>query len=123
MARKTRLEKIAEAEKQKQELDAYIKKLEAEQREVDRKHRTNRLCKRAGHIESVLPDTIRLDKAQFQEFIKRTLVTEYAKRELAKLLAPQAETPADKSENTPQTALSPAVANSDKPLSTAEKQA
>jgi hypothetical protein len=123
MARKTRTERIEEAEKQKRELDAVIKKLEAEQREVDRKHRTNRLCERAGHIESVLPDTIRLDKAQFQEFVKRTLVTEFAKRELARLLAPQADVPADKSANSPQTTPTPAVANTDKPLAAAEKQA
>jgi hypothetical protein len=91
MARKTKLEKIAELDKELQTLEALKKKLEAEQREEDRRKRTNRLCERGGFIESVLPETVKLDKAQFQGFIKRTLLTEYGKRELGKLLPSEPE--------------------------------
>ena len=89
MARKTKLEKIAEAEKQMQELGAYKKKLEAEQREEERKRRTSRLCERGGFIESVMPETVKLDKSQFQEFIRSTLLTPFSQRILAQMLPPK----------------------------------
>jgi hypothetical protein len=123
MARKTRLERIAEAEIQLQELETYKKKLEAEQREDDRKKRTNRLCERGGFIESILPETVKLDKAQFQDFIKRTLLTDFARRELAKLLPPETKEPAEDAPETPQIATAPSVASADKSNAQPPKQA
>jgi hypothetical protein len=123
MARKARLERIAETEVQLQELEAYKKKLEAEQREDDRKKRTNRLCERGGFIESIMPETVKLDKVQFQDFIKRTLLTDFARRELAKLLPPETKEPEEDTTETPQTAPAQSVANNDKPNANAPKQA
>jgi hypothetical protein len=123
MARKTRLERIAEAEVQLQELEIYKKKLEAEQREDDRKKRTNRLCEHGGFIESILPETVKLDKAQFQDFIKRTLLTDFAKRELAKLLPPKPQEPAEDTPETPQTVTTSSVASADKPNANTPKLA
>jgi hypothetical protein len=123
MARKTKLEKIAELEKELQTLEAQKKKLEAQQRDDDRKKRTNRLCERGGFIESVLPDTVKLDKAQFQDFIKRTLVTEYARRELNKLLPPKPQEHAGETPNTPSTVPAPSITTAENPSVQAKEQA
>ncbi|GHU35042.1 hypothetical protein FACS1894105_02950 [Clostridia bacterium] len=114
MARKTKIEKIAEADKQIQELEAYKKKLEAQYREEERKHRTNRLCERGGFIESVMPETVKLDKSQFQEFIKSTLLTPFSQRILAKMLPPKPKESAEETPETPQTVPAPSVANAEK---------
>jgi len=39
-----------------------------EQKEQERKDRTNRLCKRMGLFEKLLPDCITLTEEQFQTF-------------------------------------------------------
>jgi hypothetical protein len=109
--------------KELQTLEAQKKKLEAQQREDDRKKRTNRLCERGGFIESVLPDTVKLDKAQFQDFIKRTLVTEYARRELNKLLPPKPQEPIEEMPNSPSIAPAPSVTANEKPSVQAKEQA
>ncbi|GHV28530.1 hypothetical protein FACS1894167_05770 [Synergistales bacterium] len=114
MARKTKIEKIAETDKQIQELEAYKKKLEAEQREDERRKRTNRLCERGGFIESVMPETVKLDKAQFQEFIKNTLLTPFSQRILAQMLPLKPQEPAEETSETPRTVPAPSVANAEK---------
>jgi hypothetical protein len=123
MARKTKLEKIAEAEQQMQELGAYKKKLEAEQRKEERKRRTSRLCERGGFIESVMPETVKLDKAQFQEFIKSTLLTPFSQRILAQLLPPKPQEPTAETSETPQAVPAPSVTDTDKPNAQPPKQA
>jgi hypothetical protein len=123
MARKTKIEKIAEANKQIQELEAYKKKLEAEQREEERKRRTSRLCERGGFIESVIPETVKLDKTQFQDFIKRTLLTDYARRELRKLLPLETKEQTERGSEMPQTVPAQSVTGADKPNVQPPKQA
>jgi hypothetical protein len=86
---KTRIEKIAGIDEEIVQLLAQKKNLLQEQKEVERKERTNRLCKRAGHLESLLPDTIRLTNERFNEFLSKTVVTDFAKRILRDLLAEQ----------------------------------
>jgi hypothetical protein len=90
MARLTRSEKITGIDNEIAQLLAQKKLLLKEQSEADRKARTNRLCKRAGHLESLLPDTITLTDARFNLFLSKTLFTDFAKRELRKLLDEQA---------------------------------
>jgi hypothetical protein len=82
-------DKIAAVELEIEQLLNQKKELIAQQKEIDRKDRTNRLCKRGGYIESVLPDTISLTNEQFQELMKRTLLTDYARRILSSLLPPK----------------------------------
>ena len=86
---KTRVEKIAGIDEEIAQLLAQKKNLLQEQKEIERKERTNRLCKRAGHLESLLPDTIKLSNELFNEFLAKTVVTDFAKRILRELLAEQ----------------------------------
>jgi hypothetical protein len=90
MARQTRSEKITGIDNEIAQLLAQKKALLQEQKAEERKARTNRLCKRAGHLESLLPDTIALTDARFNLFLSKTMVTDFAKRELRKLLDEQA---------------------------------
>jgi hypothetical protein len=89
MARLTRTEKLAQIAEQQAKLDAEKKALLAEIRESDRKERTNRLCKRHGLLESLLPDTIRLNDRYYNEYIKKVALTDAAKKILADLLDEQ----------------------------------
>jgi hypothetical protein len=124
MARLTRSEKLAQIAEQQTKLDAEKKALLAEIREADRKERTNRLCKRHGLLESLLPDTIRLNDKYYNEYIKKVAVTDGAKKILADLLdeqqfeaeiiadeqAKEAKTPsAETPKSEPQTTAKPAA--------------
>ena len=62
---KTRAERIASAEKRIEQLQNRKKELLQEQKKLDDKARTHRLCKRAGLLESMLPDTIDLTDEQW----------------------------------------------------------
>ena len=59
---KTKIEKIASIEEEIKQLENKKKRLIQEQKEQERKDRTNRLCKRMGFIEKLLPDTIPLNE-------------------------------------------------------------
>ena len=63
-----------------------------EQKEQERKDRTNRLCKRMGLFEKLLPDTIPLTEEQFQTFLEQTVLTEHSHRILDGLTAQNAVT-------------------------------
>jgi hypothetical protein len=89
MARLTRTEKLAQIADQQAKLDAEKKTLLAEIREADRKERTSRLCKRHGLLESLLPDTIKLNEKYYSEYIKKVIVTDEAKKILADLFDEQ----------------------------------
>jgi hypothetical protein len=89
MARKTRNDQIAAIELEMGQLEAQKKKLLAEQKEVDQKARTNRLCKRHGLFESMLPDTIALSEDNFKAFLQKTVANDYGRKMLASLLAEQ----------------------------------
>ena len=54
------------------------------------KDRTNRLCKRMGLFEKLLPDTIPLTEEQFKTFVEQTIATEYSRRVLDELTAQNA---------------------------------
>ena len=66
------------------------KRLIQEQKEQERKDRTNRLCKRMGFIEKLLPDTIPLTEEQFKTFVEQTIATEHSRRVLDGLTAQNA---------------------------------
>ena len=69
----------------------YGKKTQ-EQKEQERKDRTNRLCKRMGFIEKLLPDTIPLTEEQFKTFVEQTIATDHASRVLDGLTVQYATT-------------------------------
>jgi hypothetical protein len=97
---KTRLEKIEDIDNELIQLQNERNRLIAEQKEADRKARTNRICERGGYIESVLPETLQMNKEQFQNFINRTLLTNYAKRELEEILTQPNEIHVEKTAST-----------------------
>ena len=89
---KTKIEKIASIEEEIKQLENKKKRLIQEQKEQERKDRTNRLCKRMGFIEKLLPDTIPLTEEQFKTFVEQTIATEHSRRVLDGLTAQNAAT-------------------------------
>ena len=89
---KTKIEKIASIEEEIRQLENKKKRLIQEQKEQERKDRTNRLCKRMGLIEKLLPDTIPLTEEQFKTFVEQTIATDHSCRILDGLTAQNAAT-------------------------------
>ena len=89
---KTKAEKIAGIEEEIRQLENKKKRLIQEQKEQERKDRTNRLCKRMGLFEKLLPDTIPLTEEQFKTFLEQTVLTEHSRRILDGLTAQNAAT-------------------------------
>ena len=89
---KTKIEKIASIEEEIKQLENKKKRLIQEQKEQERKDRTNRLCKRMGLFEKLLPDTIPLTEEQFKTFLEQTVLTEHSRRILDGLTAQNAAT-------------------------------
>ncbi len=89
---KTKIEKIASIEEEIKQLENKKKRLIQEQKEQERKDRTNRLCKRMGLFEKLLPDTIPLTEEQFKTFLEQTVMTEHSRRILDGLTARNAAT-------------------------------
>ena len=79
-------------EEEIKQLENKKKRLIQEQKEQERKDRTNRLCKRMGFIEKLLPDTIPLTEEQFKTFVEQTIATEHSRRILDGLTAQNAAT-------------------------------
>ena len=89
---KTKIEKIASIEEEIKQLENKKKRLIQEQKEQERKDRTNRLCKRMGLFEKLLPDTIPLTEEQFKTFLEQPIATEHSRRVLDGLTAQNAAT-------------------------------
>ena len=87
---KTKIEKIASIDEEIRQLTNKKKRLIQEQKEQERKDRTNRLCKRMGFIEKLLPDTIPLTEEQFKTFVEQTIATDHSRRVLDELTAQNA---------------------------------
>ncbi|MDR2649860.1 MAG: DUF3847 domain-containing protein [Clostridiales bacterium] len=88
---KTTMERIAEAQEKINRDENKLKLLMRQQKEEERKARTNRICKRGGLLEKLLPDTINLTDGQFEAFAKRTLLTDFTRRALAAAVAETAD--------------------------------
>ena len=91
---KSRLEKIESIKTEIQQLENQRKRLLQAEKEQERKDRTKRLCKRAGLLESLIPDSITLTDEQFKTFLEKTIITEHSRRILDGLTAQNAATPA-----------------------------
>jgi len=87
---KTKLEKIAGIEEEIRQLENKRKRLIQEQKEQERKERTNRLCKRMGLLEKLLPDSITLTEEQFKTFLEQTAAAGHGRRLLAEMTAQNA---------------------------------
>jgi len=87
---KTKAEKIAGIEEEIRQLENKKKRLIQEQKEQERKDRTNRLCKRMGLFEKLLPDSITLTEEQFKAFLEQTAAAEHGRRLLEEMTAQNA---------------------------------
>lgn len=87
---KTKLEKIAGIEEEIRQLENKRKQLIQAQKEQERKDRTNRLCKRMGLFEKLLPDSITLTEEQFKTFLEQTVAAEHGRRLLDEMTAQNA---------------------------------
>ena len=83
----TKTEKIESIQTEIKQLENQRKRLIQQQKEQERKDRTKRLCKRAGLMESMLPETITLNDEQFKSFLEKTLLNESSRKALAGLTA------------------------------------
>jgi len=97
---KSRLEKIESIKIEIAQLENQRKRLLQAEKEQERKDRTKRLCKRAGLLESLLPDTIILTDEQFKIFLEKTIITEHSRRILDGLTARDVPNPASNHANT-----------------------
>ncbi len=88
---KTKIEKIMSIDEEIRQLTNKKKRLIQEQKEQERKDRTNRLCKRMGFIEKLLPGTIPLTEEQFKTFVEQTIATDHSRRILDGLTAQTAQ--------------------------------
>ena len=87
--RRTRKERISVKREELIHVQNELKRLEKEEKEAERKARTKRLCKRAGFIESVLPDSVNLNDDRFERFVKNHVMNKYGIDALNKLLKEQ----------------------------------
>jgi len=87
--RKTRPERISVKRAELIQMQNELKRLEREEKEAERKARTKRLCKRAGFIESILPDTIILSDDRFEKFVKMHFANVHGVKTLNDLIAEQ----------------------------------
>jgi len=88
----TKLEKIADIQKQIEQLKNQQKLYQQQHNEQERKARTRRLCSRGGYIESRLPETITLTDEQFKSFLEKTLFADYTRKILTGFTKQNAET-------------------------------
>ncbi len=87
---KTKAEKITSIEEEIRQLENKRKQLIQAQKEQERKDRTNRLCKRMGLFEKLLPDSITLTEEQFTTILEKTVAAEHGRRLLEEMTAQNA---------------------------------
>jgi len=81
----SKTEKIESIKEQITQLQNQQKRLIQEQKAQERKDRTKRLCKRAGLLESLIPDTISLTNEQFNIFLEKVILTDSTRRTLTEI--------------------------------------
>jgi len=79
--------KIEKARAEKLQKENRLKELEQQRKSVEKKERNHRLCKRMGHFEKLMPDTIPLTDEQFFSFLEKAVANDYGKRTLANIIA------------------------------------
>ena len=78
-------ERITNIENRIEQLQNQKKTLIQKQRATERKARNHRLFKRAGLLESMLPDTIDLTDEQFEAFLKMTIANDFGRAKLSEI--------------------------------------
>jgi len=73
-------ERIESAKEEIKQKENRLKELLQKQKARERIDRNHRLCERCAYLESILPDTIPLTYEQFQTYLNKTLLTDFANR-------------------------------------------
>jgi len=79
--------KIEKAQAEMKQKENYLKELKQKQKDAEKKQRNHRLCKRMGHFEKLMPDTIPLTDEQFYSFLEKAVANDYGKRTLSNIIA------------------------------------
>jgi len=82
---KTVDEKIANYDEKISQYQNKKKKLLQEQKAAERTARNNRLFRRAGLLESLMPETIELTDEQFEAFLKMTTANDFGRAKLIEI--------------------------------------
>ena len=90
--RKTDAERIADLKEKAQEFWDKAKELEEKEAKRIAEANQQRYQNQGEHLDSVLPELADLTMTQFKTFISKTMLTPFAKRELAAVQAPQQPT-------------------------------
>jgi hypothetical protein len=119
---KSLAEKIENTRTEIKQSENRLKQLIQEQKTQERKDRTRRLCKRAGLLESLLPETIPLTEEQFKTFLEKAVLSNYSRRIVTSLSEQGATTTATQTSHmvapsAPSTANNPDVASYEYPIS------
>ena len=85
-------EKIEAAQTEIRQKENRLKELRRQQKEVERKARTRRLCTRGGHIESRLTETIMLTDEQFFTFVEKAILSPQSRNILNSIIAQSGNT-------------------------------
>ena len=120
--RKNLEEKIAAAKAEAAQIDAHIKQLLHQQKEVERKARNHRLCQRGGQVEKLLPGLAQMNDEQFNTFVQKTLLSGFAAKIIRELLPSESANEQDSGnaaqksvEATARNSVEPNTANTTKP--------
>lgn len=78
--RKTITERINQQKERMEQMQKEMQQLLRRQRAEERKERTQRICRRGAHMESLLPDTIALSDERFWTFLDKTVANDFGQR-------------------------------------------
>ena len=84
--RRTLDEQIAQARKELEQKEQRVKDLLGRRRTKEDKARTNRLCKRGGQVEKLLPKLKFITDKQFDTFVEKALLSGYAEKILNEIM-------------------------------------
>ena len=73
-------ERIESAKEEIKQKENRLKELLQKQKTRERIDRNHLLCERCAYLESILPDTISLTYEQFQTYLNKTLLNDFANR-------------------------------------------
>jgi len=88
----TKLEKIADIQKQIEQLKNQQKLYQQQHNEKERKDRARRLCSRHGLLEKMLPEIITITDEQYQAFLEKAVTNNYGRDILNKIIVQTAVT-------------------------------
>ena len=117
--RRTLDEQIVLAQKELKEKEQRVKDLLGRQRSKEDKARTNRLCKRGGQMEKLLPKLKLITDKQFDVFVEKALLSGYAEKILNEIMPTPPDEPEDGTDKQSDTIVPRPESHDSKPLQAA----